>query len=671
MVIVSNNVMVSSSLLLWIVCINFLYVSTEEEIAAFLKNEESTFNDYKCHGHSCVSKLYRRDVDPTLSSTTTTTQAPTMTSAAAIIPISSTTPAPAATTTTVQPPLPMFNNANKGSSTSPPSQPYYGFPYNQSPYNQSHFTVPISPPPSSSSQPSSPAYSNYQLFPSAPPNMYNSTLPSSSSSSSLSLSQPQPGYSWLPPQQFPSPPPPPPYEFDPIKRLTGFFPPRDRAFSYSDSFAFPAPASYDYSPHRPYVQTSEVIKDIMDILQGFNRLSERSRHLTGKHIQQIQETIMQMHHNKMSLINEALNYMIRFLKVSNNQLSYGGGNSNSNNHNDGHMFMEDQRPIGMPPHMFHGSRRHVRDVGSGTATGTTTTTTTKKKKLITPVITLESTDEDNEDLKNTMTNSTSQLAAKLDSMSKNVDASLNNKLHGTASNISRKLEEHMSSFNELNSNFTRLLKESHDKLHAGIRNDNHNLTQTMVNEFKLMRQHMENITAKLLTLGSCCEQKSHHLEQQHQNNKVLRDRDINENITVRVEVPDEENPAIGRLLKLNPMIAARKLRHLWNTMNGKGMVAICYHNQPTSFSSEHPLAENDTLEVRKVFNGTMDSMNNVNGLNLDLPNYINSVLMEVRNLRRNFVSLCIETPDKNVEYFHDAACMNLMVSREKNNPSAP
>jgi seryl-tRNA synthetase len=291
-----------------------------------------------------------------------------------------------------------------------------------------------------------------------------------------------------------------------------------------------------------------------------------------------------------------------------------------------------------------------------------------EKKVVAPILTLETTEDDNtEELKNELSNSTKELSTKLDTMhtsiSKNLDMTLKDKLNGSLNAISIKL-------NDINSK----LNESHQRIHDSLIAGNSTLLnahhKSMLEEFALVKEHLKNITTKLTNVGeNCnCTRKSLCSEK---NDKVQKDKDINENVAVRIEVPDEENPSKARLLKLTPIVAARKLRHLWNTMNGKGMVAVCYHNQPTSFAAEHPLSENDKPEIQQIFNGTMDFMNNVNGLNLNVPNYINALLMEVRNMKRNFISLCLENPDKNVEYFHEATCMNLMVTREKNDPAVP
>lgn len=147
--------------------------------------------------------------------------------------------------------------------------------------------------------------------------------------------------------------------------------------------------------------------------------------------------------------------------------------------------------------------------------------------------------------------------------------------------------------------------------------------------------------------------------------QVQKDKDILENIDVRIEVPDEENPSIGRLLPLTPIVTARKLRQIWNAQMGKGMVSVCYHNQPQPLSELHPLVPDDDPVIRSIFNGTMDSAHNLQaGLDLNVPSYINSLLMEVRALDRRFISLCLEDPDHDVEFYHKSSCMNLVVSRK-------
>lgn len=150
--------------------------------------------------------------------------------------------------------------------------------------------------------------------------------------------------------------------------------------------------------------------------------------------------------------------------------------------------------------------------------------------------------------------------------------------------------------------------------------------------------------------------------------KTSKDEDIKRNVDVRVEIANDERPGFGKLVTLTPMLAARKLRHIWNAQMGKGMVSVCYHNQPNPMTEQHPLADNDDPDTRKIFNGTMDAAHNPrSGIDLDVPTYINSLLMEVRNLGRDYVSLCLQDPAHDAEFYRSALCMNLAIYRKSKN----
>lgn len=276
----------------------------------------------------------------------------------------------------------------------------------------------------------------------------------------------------------------------------------------------------------------------------------------------------------------------------------------------------------------------------------------------------------------------SKLTESLGDVKKELDKSLDDKLNAVAnkanSDIDTKLkdavnqgERHLSSVAAQSSEKLDAIKSQlaslNEKLeHFCITGDNMNITLTrhheaMLDEFKCLVNHMNESESLHKTM---LEMLKNQTEDSHEK-KVLRDENIKRNIQLRVEVADDENPAIGKLLPLTPIVTARKLRQIWNSQMGKGMVSVCYHNQPKPFSEDHPLVEPDDPLVRSVFNGTMDSAHNLqSGLNLDTPYYINALMMELQSLNREYVSLCLEDPAHNVEFYHSASCINLVVGKK-------
>lgn len=149
--------------------------------------------------------------------------------------------------------------------------------------------------------------------------------------------------------------------------------------------------------------------------------------------------------------------------------------------------------------------------------------------------------------------------------------------------------------------------------------------------------------------------------------KADRDVDLLSNLEVQI-LAKNETAKKPHLITLTPLVLARRLRSISYDLSnqGRGMVSVCYHNQPKAFTAEHPIAPRDTDEVRAIFNGAMDAVHAPNkGINLDVPNYINALLLELKNINRDRISLCVENNQADEKYENAAKCVNMLVKRKK------
>lgn len=149
--------------------------------------------------------------------------------------------------------------------------------------------------------------------------------------------------------------------------------------------------------------------------------------------------------------------------------------------------------------------------------------------------------------------------------------------------------------------------------------------------------------------------------------KKARDVDLLSNLDLRLVVADEADPSKSKIVSLTPLVLARRLRGISSALNGgKGLVSVCYHNEPSAFTADHPLAPTDSEAVRKMFNGAMDAAHDPDkGLDLNVPNYVNALILELKNTNRDHVSLCVERSLPDEEYENPAKCLNMIVKRKE------
>lgn len=159
--------------------------------------------------------------------------------------------------------------------------------------------------------------------------------------------------------------------------------------------------------------------------------------------------------------------------------------------------------------------------------------------------------------------------------------------------------------------------------------------------------------------------------------KYINDRDLLKNSVVSTKIKDPAAPyRKGNVITVNPMTLAQRLRSIVDkTPSMKRMVSVCYHNDPDPFYEKHPLAPNDGPEIQAVFNGTMDALHRPNEeepnspFNLDKPNYVNALLLEIKSLNKKFVSICLENETPDNDYTYPTQCINLAINR--NNEKTP
>lgn len=154
--------------------------------------------------------------------------------------------------------------------------------------------------------------------------------------------------------------------------------------------------------------------------------------------------------------------------------------------------------------------------------------------------------------------------------------------------------------------------------------------------------------------------------QQQQATEKRRD-DLIQNVDLRMAVVGE--PGSGKKIKtvvVSPELLAKSMRNITDSLNGKkGLVSICYHNQPPQLFKDFPNAPVDTPEVHEIFAGSMDAAHSPStGIDLDKPNYVNTLMLDLKNLDRDFISLCIEDTVTDSNLFNFAKCINLRIRRK-------
>lgn len=155
--------------------------------------------------------------------------------------------------------------------------------------------------------------------------------------------------------------------------------------------------------------------------------------------------------------------------------------------------------------------------------------------------------------------------------------------------------------------------------------------------------------------------------QQQQATEKRRD-DLIQNVDLRMAVVGE--PGSGKKIKtvvVSPELLARSMRNITDSLNGKkGLVSICYHNQPPQLFKDFPNAPFDTSEVHEMFAGSMDAAHSPStGIDLDKPNYVNTLMLDLKSLDRDFISLCIEDTVIDSNLFNPAKCINLRIRRKQ------
>lgn len=155
-------------------------------------------------------------------------------------------------------------------------------------------------------------------------------------------------------------------------------------------------------------------------------------------------------------------------------------------------------------------------------------------------------------------------------------------------------------------------------------------------------------------------------EDEHMAMLVNRTNYLVNNVDLRIAVPGD--PGSNKKIKvvtLTPELLARRMRSVVDQFpDGMGLVSICYHNQPPRMFGDYPNSPNDTQEVREMFSGTRDAAHNPSkGVDLDRPDYINALMLDMKHLDRDYIALCIEDPSPSSDQLYPSKCLNLRIRR--------
>lgn len=139
-----------------------------------------------------------------------------------------------------------------------------------------------------------------------------------------------------------------------------------------------------------------------------------------------------------------------------------------------------------------------------------------------------------------------------------------------------------------------------------------------------------------------------------------------EKVELRMAVPGEQgsNKKV-KVVTVTPELLAKQMRSISDQFpQQQGLVSICYHNQPPRMFDDYPNSPNDTEEVRNLFSGTRDAAHNPEkGVNLDRPDYINALILDLKHLDRDFIALCLEDPSPSSSQVYLGKCLNFRVRR--------
>lgn len=137
------------------------------------------------------------------------------------------------------------------------------------------------------------------------------------------------------------------------------------------------------------------------------------------------------------------------------------------------------------------------------------------------------------------------------------------------------------------------------------------------------------------------------------NEKIIITRERNSN-TNQVE-----------LVPLSQMLLAKQLRNMMNALpNKSGMVNFCFHSQPSAATSSDLKQPDDEADAHAIFDGSMDSMNAPSRgaeQTLDIPNYLTSMIFNLKLLNQKYMALCIEDSETDYNLHNTATCINLLL----------
>lgn len=156
-------------------------------------------------------------------------------------------------------------------------------------------------------------------------------------------------------------------------------------------------------------------------------------------------------------------------------------------------------------------------------------------------------------------------------------------------------------------------------------------------------------------------------EEGYRNRDSIKESERRSRASQKALVTRERNPKTNgvELVPLNQVLLAKQLRSMMNSLpNKRGMVNFCFHSQPTAATANDLKQPNDEVDAHAIFDGSMDAMNAPSQgaqQTLDIPNYLTSMIFNLKLLGQKYMALCIEDTETDFDLHNSATCINLLL----------
>lgn len=199
------------------------------------------------------------------------------------------------------------------------------------------------------------------------------------------------------------------------------------------------------------------------------------------------------------------------------------------------------------------------------------------------------------------------------------------------------------------------LSDVEEKIVSTIDSKVSNTTSSMTRALSKIQEQLEHLE----NLNESCSEKTMLERQEAQRRNLASQRKLR----IRRRNPTTQHI---KLVDLSQKLLAENLRQLSESLpNKRGMVNFCFHSQPTAETATDLKQPNDEKEAHDIFDGSWDSMNAPSkGANrtLDIPNYLTSMIFNLKLLGQKYMALCVEDPKSNHDTLHNSAsCVNLLL----------